>query len=571
MNVRFLSVCSGIEAASVAWAPLGWSAVGFAEIDKAASRVLAHHYGANMPGDPLVRNGIPNFGDFTAIDLDALGPVDLLCGGTPCQAFSVAGKRLSLADARGNLTLAFAVLAHELARSHGLRNAVWENVPGVLATYDNAFGCFLGALVGSEYPVAGCDRPRAGDSNWFWTWSDKERNHRTRWPDFGMVAGPAGRAAWRVLDAQWFGLAQRRRRVFVVADFGNGADPAAVLFERACVRGDSPPRREAREGLAADAEGGAGIGGERYCADVAPTLMAQSYARTKCMEGDEAAWSVAHALRAEGFDAIEDGTGRGTPIVPVAFRTSSNCGAWETGDRVDALTTGTDASATVLAFDATQITSPGNYSSPQIGDPVHPLAAGVHPPAVAFAIQERAVSENLNAGPQGMGVQEGLAYTLEARHHAQSVAFDLRGRDGGAQFEGPHDTAAMRAANGGSSRSYVAQPVPLKEPGDKGDAGARRNSIHGSPGDPMFTLKTGGVHGVFGDNVSPWAVRRLTPRECERLQGFPDDYIAIPDGKGGVQADGPRYKQLGNSWAVPVARWIGARIDALLSGAAHGG
>jgi DNA (cytosine-5)-methyltransferase 1 len=135
--------------------------------------------------------------------------------------------------------------------------------------------------------------------------------------------------------------------------------------------------------------------------------------------------------------------------------------------------------------------------------------------AVAFAIQERAVSENVDAGPQGLGIQEGVAYALEARHHAQAVAFDLRGREGGSQFEGPHDTANIRAASGGSSRSYVAHR---------------------------------------------WAVRRLTPRECERLQGFPDGYTLVPDARGKLAADGPRYKQIGNSMAVNVMAWIGDRL-----------
>jgi DNA (cytosine-5)-methyltransferase 1 len=137
--------------------------------------------------------------------------------------------------------------------------------------------------------------------------------------------------------------------------------------------------------------------------------------------------------------------------------------------------------------------------------------------AVAYAIQERAVSENLNAGPQGMGVQADLAYTLEARHHVQAAAYDVRGREGGAQFEGPHDTANIRAASGGSSRSYVVT----------------------------------------------WAVRRLTPVECARLQGFPDQWTAIARGKAGADdcADGPQYKAYGNSMAVNVMRWIGQRID----------
>ena len=456
MTVRFLSVCSGIEAASVAFAPLGWQAVGFAEIERFPCEVLAHRHGSNMPGQPLATNGVPNFGDFTTIPLgpaSPLGRVDLLCGGTPCQAFSVAGKRGSLVDARGNLTIAFVELAHGLVRQHGLRNALWENVPGVLSTGDNAFGCFLGGLVGADYPLAGCDRPRAGADNWFWGWSDKERIHKTRWPRQGMVAGPRARVAWRVLDAQYFGLAQRRERVFVVVDFGTGADPASVLFERAGVRRHPPARGEAWEGAAGDI----GTRAESRCVggagDIAGTVSAKWAKGTGGPAGDEAYNLVAHALRGERFDASEDGTGRGTPIVPVAYRTSPNCGAWETGDRTDALTTATDPNAHVLA-----------------------------------------------------------------------VAFDLRGRDGGAMPEGPHATANLRAASGGSSRSYVAQTTVGEQ----------------------------------------WAVRRLTPRECERLQGFDDDHTAIPrGGKPATEcADGPRYKSLGNSWAVPIVRWIGARIAA---------
>lgn len=398
-----------------------------------------------------------------------------------CQAFSIAGKRLSLADARGNLTLAYAVLAHELARSHGLKNALWENVPGVLNTPDNAFGCFLGSLVGADDALLPVGKPRAGKSNAFWRWRKAgtevdddgneiavEEGHVTRWPHAGMVAGPLGRAAWRLLDAQYFGLAQRRRRVFVVADFGNGADPAAVLFEPLGMRGNSAPSREAREAIARPlAAGTRSSGGYRNDADTAENLIARPVLSGGHSNNPLDENLIAHALRGEGFDASEDGTGRGTPIVPVAYRTSPNCGAWETGDRIDALTTGTDATAHVLA-------SMGH-------------AAG-HPDAGAQA----------------------------------AVAFDLRGREFGAQFEGPHDTVNIRAANGGSSRSYVAQA-----------------------------------------SATQWAVRRLTPRECERLQGVPDNYTRIPwRGRPADQCpDGPRYKSLGNSWAVPVVRWIGERID----------
>lgn len=236
--------------------------------------------------------------------------------------------------------------------------------------------------------------------------------------------------------------------------------------------------------------------------------------------------AVAHALRGEGFDASEDGTGRGTPLVPVAYSiTPSNSNKDYTARQADK---------------AQALTAGSGTPSARGGD-------------VVVAIQERAVSENIAAGPGGAGYNtEGAAYTLEARNkvqaaafdskgtqvqtdetgtaptlramgHADShqngggqlaVAFDLRGREGGAMPEGPHDTANIRAASGGSSRSYVA---------------------------------------------APWAVRRLTPRERERLQGFPDDFTLIRY-RGKPASDGPRYKALGNSWAVNCAEWIGERI-----------
>lgn len=232
------SVCSGVEAASAAWAPLGWSAAFVAEIEKFPAAVLAHRYGSNMPGEPLSRNGVPNLGDMTAIDGRAWrGRVDVLVGGTPCQAFSIAGLRKSLEDARGNLTLKFVELCDEI----NPRYIVWENVPGVLNTKDNAFGCFLGALAGEDAPL----EPPGG-----------------RWAHAGYVLGPERTVAWRLLDAQYFGLAQRRKRMFVVACPRDGADPRAVLFEREGVRRDTPPRREAGARSAAGAA--IGIDGSSY-------------------------------------------------------------------------------------------------------------------------------------------------------------------------------------------------------------------------------------------------------------------------------------------------------------------
>ena len=219
--VRFGSVCSGIEAASVAFEPLGWSAAWLAEIEPFPSAVLAHHY-----------PDVPNLGDMTTISRRVLsGEIeapDMLCGGTPCQAFSVAGLRESLSDERGNLTLTFVEIADAIDHVRARRGAhpaiiLWENVPGVLSTRDNAFGCFLAGLAGEDDPL----EPPGG-----------------KWANAGAVYGPRRAIAWRTLDAQYFGVAQRRRRVFVVASARDGFDPATVLFEWDGVRRDSAPARQ---------------------------------------------------------------------------------------------------------------------------------------------------------------------------------------------------------------------------------------------------------------------------------------------------------------------------------------
>lgn len=237
--MRAASMFSGIGGAELALPEAEW--LWCAEIEKFPSAVLA------------TRFGHPNLGDITAPDFidraRAFGPLDLLCGGPPCQAFSVAGLRKGMKDPRGQLSLRFIEIAHELASTNGLRNLLVENVPGWLSHEDNAFGCFLGGLVGADDALP---NPLGGS-----------------WPRQGMVAGPRARAAWRVLDAQYAGLAQRRQRVFLVADFGNGADPAAILFERKSLSGHHPPRRETGEGIAgtlsARTQGGGGLGTDFEC------------------------------------------------------------------------------------------------------------------------------------------------------------------------------------------------------------------------------------------------------------------------------------------------------------------
>jgi len=260
------SICSGIEATTVAWERLGWKAAFYSEVDPFCCALLQHYH-----------PGVPNLGDMTKIDgAQWRGKIDVLVGGTPCQAFSVAGQRASLDDERGNLTLRFVELAHAIDP----RYVVWENVPGVLSTKDNAFGCFLGGLVGSDAALAPC--PFGEQSRYWvvkrkpyrWRWNymlnewdvtGVRENRRVRWPDAGMVTGPQRTAAWRVLDAQYFRLAQRRRRVFVVScRTGDGINPGSILFEPDSVRRNHAPSRETGQSaagtLAARTRGGGGLG-----------------------------------------------------------------------------------------------------------------------------------------------------------------------------------------------------------------------------------------------------------------------------------------------------------------------
>lgn len=475
----FGSVCSGIEAASVAWHPLGWRSAFYSEIEKFPSAVLAHHY-----------PNVPNYGDMTKFQEWPDAAIDVLVGGTPCQSFSVAGLRKGLADPRGNLMLTYLAVAERYRPSW----LVWENVPGALSVDGGqAFSTLIGGLAELGY-----------------------------------------HAAWRVLDAQFirvdgFGRAvpQRRRRVFVVGYLGDWRRAAAVFLERESLCWDTPPRREAGKAVAptisARPTGGGGLGTDFDCDGglianaVAPTLYA-AFGSKLGLENQHidggAGMFVAHALRAEGFDVSEDGTGRGTPLVPVGFDSFNQA---VTGEIAHSIRSGAGPEGVPICFSAKDYGGDAEVNlSPTLragGFAESHANAGVMP---AIAIQERAVSENPNAGPDGAGIRDdGASYTLEARTVPQAVAFDMRGREGGSQFEGPHETANIRAASGGSSKSYVAEA---------------------------------------------WAVRRLMPIECERLQGFPDNYTLIPF-RGKPAADGPRYKALGNSMAVNCMAWIGRRIQ----------
>ena len=442
--MRFGSVCSGIEAASVAWHPLGWKAAWLSEIEPFPSAVLAHHY-----------PDVPNLGDMTALpERIASGEVeapDLFCGGTPCQAFSVAGLRRSLDDDRGNLSLTFCEIANAIdtrRQDAGLVPAIifWENVPGVLNTKDNAFGCFLGAIAGEDEPLIA---PGG------------------RWSNAGCVYGPQRAVAWRVLDAQYFGVAQRRRRVFVVASARTDFDPTAVLFESEGVRRDTSPRREAGERIAP-------------CVTNGPP-----FSRTGNERVEAEAMVVAARMVAFGEYSV-DGT----------------ASAMKARDYKDA----TDLVAQPIAWD-----------------------------------------EELNAGIDIAGTL--LRGGAGGRHDgvAQPITF-------GAQMSAPQTDVDLVQTLQAKNPMAVAQPIVY----ERHDQDARLKEVSVAPTLHAKSDNTCDLPVVLRPNM---AVRRLMPVECERLQGFPDGYTNIPWRKADESPDGPRYKALGNSWAVPVVRWIGKRIQ----------
>jgi len=381
--VKYLSVCSGIEAASVAWHQLGWEPIGFSEIEKFPSQVLATRF-----------PGVKNYGDMTRFKEWGIerGSIDVLVGGTPCQAFSVAGLRRGLEDPRGNLALVFVAMV-EWFRPEWV---VWENVPGVLSSSGGRdFGSFLGALGELGYGFA-----------------------------------------YRVLDAQYFGVAQRRRRLFLVAhSSGDPRRAAEVLFEPSCLRGDPPPRREAREGVA---------------------------------------------------ECITPGIGNRLDGESDTFHIETHGSLYESHPNDSRVTGPVEQCPTVAARWGT-----GGNNTPLVQQPI-----GLDP--------------EHNSIVDGYGTLR--AHTSGGFEGNVAVPMQVQWASGGGHVENP--TAQALRAGAEHNYQFVRHEM---------------------------------------------AVRRLTPVECERLQGFPDGWTDIKPG-GKDTPDSPRYKALGNSMAVPVMRWIGERI-----------
>jgi DNA (cytosine-5)-methyltransferase 1 len=426
ISLTYGSVCSGIEAATVAWHPLGWRAAFFSEIEPFPSAVLSERW----PEVPL-------HGDFTTIDRGDYGTIDILVGGTPCQDFSVAGLRAGLAGPRGGLTIEFAHLAQRLRP----RWLVWENVPGVLSIDDGkAFAAFLWLLAECGYGFA-----------------------------------------YRILDAQYFGVPQRRRRVFVVGHFGNWRRAAAVLFESESLRLDSPPRRETGQATAG--------------------TISASLERCSADEGDRDTL-IAFSSKDHGADASDI-----SPTLRACGHTNSHANA--------------GAPPAIIGFHPT-LRQPefGNYEdcAPTLRGEASAVAFGGNNTAGAIDV---ATAVNAHGGPHGRLDFESETFVT---HALRGEGFDAS--EDGTGRGTPIISSTLRANSGRNQIEQTYLP-------------------------------------------NPSGVRRLMPRECERLQGFPDDYTLIPlrnsNGKpnGKWSKDGPRYKAIGNSMATPVMAWIGKRIAAV--------
>ena len=419
--MRYGSVCSGIEAASVAWPD--WDCAFVAEVDPFASAVLEHRYPA-----------VPNLGDITAEDFCdraiETGPIDVLIGGTPCQSFSVAGGRAGLDDPRGQLSLSFVAIVDRVRP----RYVIWENVPGVLSSGGGRdFGAFIGALADCGY-----------------------------------------RLAYRVLDAQYFGVAQRRKRVFVVGCSGDG-DPAEILALREGLSGDPAPCRETGENPASPSTGRAG--GSRQAID-------ENRETFPCIDANmDRKWGSNQWVDRGQYVSVTDMRGNGDgQVVPTLV-----------GDHLN---------------------RPTDYT-PMVADPIVAKEGGTytHEGTNNFRLRNCVIDEQQ--------VTSKANRTQPAVDHA------------------PPLTQAGR---------HLCWPDV---------AMACMNRDHKGPA----SFRDGGLQATVAPN--PASIRRLTPRECERLQGFPDDWTLIPWTHGKPAADTPRYKAIGNSMAVPVIRWIGERLASI--------
>lgn len=481
--MRFLSLFSGIEAASVAWKDLGWECVGFSEIEPFPCSLLAHHY-----------PNVPNLGDVTKIteqQIKDLGKIDLVVFGSPCQNLSVAGNRQGLNGQSSGLFYD-AIRIIRWARVHGnCRFALWENVPGAFSSNKgDDFREVVRALSGCK----SLDTPENG------------------WGNSGVAVGENGLTEWRVLDAQYFGLAQRRKRVFAIVDTGDWQDRPPVLFEPESLSGNPAPSRETGRKIATNAQNGVGEGGkavsEQGLSDVTGTITA-SYGQGGADLATKPLVLIEEEITSSTLAVQDESDSKGVYVChgsqsPINnIDELANCLGTNNGtENVIAYTVHADPTPKVSENVSGTLRSQGG--------------GGIVPPNVVF-----------NPKYQNSSVE--LAQTLTAT-----------------DYKDPKCVGVIAGNIIGRSESAGGNGVGVQE-------------------DLCYTLTTADRHAVITDFV----VRRLTPVECERLQGFPDNYTNIPH-KGKPAPNSPRYKALGNSMAVPVMKWIGERIVWVLSQESRG-
>ncbi|MBS9572033.1 DNA cytosine methyltransferase [Morganella morganii subsp. morganii] len=583
MSLTYGSVCSGIEAASVAWEPIGMKPLWFSEIEPFPSAVLAAHW-------PQV----DNLGDMTklaaAVRAGDVPAPDLLVGGTPCQTFSIAGLRKGLKDERGKLTLSYIELADsidEKRKENGEKPAiiVWENVRGVLNHPDNPFGCFISGLAGDDEPFEPGPRPERGKSSQFWTWNKKTSQHVASWPVSGCVIGPKRTVAWRVLDAQYFGVAQRRCRVYVVASARTDINISEILFEYESVCGDIAPGGETRKEITGTltARTPAGGGGPGTDIELKGGLIPASLDVENYTGNSDHHREVVGSLTKNGVGATgaDDNQAQAGHLISVVGTLAAHSFTGGAGGRPE----GAAAGHFIPVFGG------GNCSGP-IDVAACLTTKGQR---IDFEVETFAVH-----GTQDPDVNHELAHTL-GRNYGQEnacISFaensqgEIRLQGGDGQIVGPLSTGGgkpgqgypaiafsykdyggdatenlsptLRAGNSSNSNQNAGQPPAICIQG----AVVGRNDNAGPQGkgyqeDLAYTQNARSEADVVQHGMH---VRRLTPVECERLQGFPDNHTQIRWRRPTAAdcPDGPRYCAIGNSMAVPVMRWIGERILAAL-------
>ena len=559
MGFRYVSIFSGVEAASLAWEPLGWEPVAFSEIEPFPCAVLAERW-----------PDVPNLGDITKIDWkeEIDGAIDLVVGGSPCQSFSVAGKREGLKGTSG-LMFEYIRCVQELRP----RWFLWENVPGALTSEDGgAFGQLLSEMDELGYSLA-----------------------------------------WRVLDAQFFGVAQRRRRLFLVGHLG-AESPAEVLFEPDCLSGNTQSSREKRKELARRAGRSAAYAGFKYNAAPRANTLGYAEEQASTLTAD---WHAPAVLplqgnmigRADSADRQGMATSQyGTEIAGCLTARGDSSPCADRGQNIVCMT-GTQAHCHISDEIAGCLTA-------HMGKDDAPVVVG-------GANLQTYVCETAHSGSNGLGVGEADIFpTLDtssgpavwARENAilppfgfaQNVRNEVR-------IVGDETISGALAARPGMKQTTFVctggtYPINVQIATRDKKLGRGTGLGVGADGDPTFTLLAnhphmvasgggsdpiamgdGNAHTAIRRNVCPtlkcggdgamvaseigdkpagvnhMLVRRLTPLECERLQGFPDEHTLIAwKGKPAEECpDGPRYKAIGNSMAVPVMRWIGRRIAAV--------